>query len=65
MSIKINVRKIFEAKLHDFSNNSIVATYGTSKNSVQDAVAIAETNEILPECTIPTLKDEALYRTFS
>ena len=48
MSIKINVHKILEAKLKGFSNNNIAATYGTSNNIVQDAVAIAETNEILP-----------------
>ena len=34
MSIKINVRKILEAKLQGFSNNNVAANYGTSKNSV-------------------------------
>ena len=34
MSLKINVRKILEAKLYGFSNNNIAATYGTSKNSI-------------------------------
>ena len=64
MSIKINVRKILEAKLQGFSNNNIAATYGTSKHSVQDVVAIAEKKGILPGGTIPNLTDEELYRTF-
>ena len=40
MSIKINVRKILEAKLYGFSNNNIAATYGISNNIVQDAVEL-------------------------
>ena len=65
MRIKVNVRKILEAKLQGFSNNNIAATYGTSKHSVQDVVAIAEKKGILPGGTIPNLKNEALYRTFT
>ena len=64
MSIKNTVRKILEAKLQGFSNNNIAATYGTSKHSVQDVVAIAEKKGILPGGTIPNLTDEELYRTF-
>ena len=64
MSRKINVRKILEAKLQGFSNNSIVTSCGVSKHSVQDVVTIANKLGILPGGTIPDLTDEELYRTF-
>ena len=56
------MRKILEAKLYGFSNNNILATYGTSNKIVQDAVANAATNEILPECTIPWIESYRMQR---
>ena len=53
MSIKINLLKIFEAKLQGFSNNNIIATYKATKDGIQYVVSIVENNGILPGDSIP------------